>query len=221
MGVSPGMFDAQNKMPKRPGTKSRSPRKEIPFNDPILQPFADQVEKKSVKKLKSASRSPKRRRASPKRKEKPMSKSNSFVRRTPSYGQGGGFGYAVRIIPDIRKEKSPTIRERTLSSNMSQKMVRKRGSQSHRSESMVSGRSKKKERQAFNIQRVNEEDEFEYYTSQDEHGQTVKKLRRRRDTILTTKSPRRSRSPAKVKVSPRTKRVKKVGITNATVFEPA
>ena len=41
MGVSPGMFDAQNKMPKRPGTKSRSPRKEIPFNDPILQPFAD------------------------------------------------------------------------------------------------------------------------------------------------------------------------------------
>lgn len=36
MGVSPGAFDAQNRMPKRPGTKSRSPRKEIPFNDPIL-----------------------------------------------------------------------------------------------------------------------------------------------------------------------------------------
>ena len=41
MGVSPGTFDAQNRMPKRPGTKARSPRKEIPFNDPILQPFAD------------------------------------------------------------------------------------------------------------------------------------------------------------------------------------
>ena len=65
MGVSPGTFDAQNRMPKRPGTKSRSPKKEIPFNDPILQPFADQVEKKKfIKKLKSATRSPKRR-ASP------------------------------------------------------------------------------------------------------------------------------------------------------------
>lgn len=81
MGVSPGAFDAQNRMPKRPGTKSRSPRKEIPFNDPILQPFAEQVEKKKVvKKLKSATRSP-RRKSSPKRKEKPMSKSNSFIRR--------------------------------------------------------------------------------------------------------------------------------------------
>ena len=36
MGVSPGTFDAKNKMPKRPGSKVRSPKKEIPFNDPIL-----------------------------------------------------------------------------------------------------------------------------------------------------------------------------------------
>lgn len=110
---------------------------------------------------------------------------------------------------------------------MSQKMFRnKRGSQSHHSDSVVSGKSKNRnrsnQRKAFNIQRVNEEDEFEYYTSQDEHGQAVKKLRRRRDTMLeTSKSPRRSRSPAKVKVSPRTKRVKKIGAQNATVFEPA
>jgi hypothetical protein len=44
MGVSPTTYDAKNMMPKRPGTKERAPKKEIPFNDPILQPFAEQVE---------------------------------------------------------------------------------------------------------------------------------------------------------------------------------
>lgn len=111
---------------------------------------------------------------------------------------------------------------------MSQKMVRNRRGSSQRSDSFVSGRSmnrgRSNNRKAFNIQRVNEEDEFEYYTSQDEHGQTVKKLRRKRETSLkqeTRKSPIRSRSPGKVKGSPRAKRAKKAAIQNATVFEPA
>jgi len=59
MGVTPANFDDKNRMPKRPGTKSRSPIKEIPFNEPILQPFAEQVEqeqkKQAKKKVKSNS----------------------------------------------------------------------------------------------------------------------------------------------------------------------
>ena len=61
MGVTPSHFDQKNRMPKRPGTKSRSPAKEIPFNEPILQPFAEQVEieqrKQAMKKVKSTSMS--------------------------------------------------------------------------------------------------------------------------------------------------------------------
>lgn len=41
MGVSPGTFDEKNRMPRRPGSKVRSPKRSIPIDDPILKPFAD------------------------------------------------------------------------------------------------------------------------------------------------------------------------------------
>ena len=75
----------------------------------------------------------------------------------------------------------------------------------------------KKSRKGLNIPRVREEDEFEYYTSEDENGEVVKKLRRK-------KSPRKSRSPRKAGKSPnRSKspvRGRNKGV-KATVFEPA
>lgn len=76
-----------------------------------------------------------------------MSKSTAFQKRAPSFGRGGTFGVAERIIPDIRKivENSPKIRDRTLSSTISAVRNRRGGSFAGRSNDSKSlGRAKKK-----------------------------------------------------------------------------
>ena len=57
------------------------------------------------------------------------------MKRAPSFGRGGTFGVAERIIPDIRKmvDNSPKIRDRTLSSTISAMRNRRGGSFAGRS----------------------------------------------------------------------------------------
>jgi hypothetical protein len=77
---------------------------------------------------------------------------------------------------------------------------------SQRSFGLISGRSgekrksKKRKGKGLDMPLVNVEEEFEYYTSQDEHGMKVQKLRRKKsrgknaNTTTRKKSPRRAKS---------------------------